>query len=270
MSFGQGLLLGAALASVMAGLPAQASGLPDCAGAVEVSNLQVLRAEKNGVLVLNDGRAVVAEGLRLPNAAQDRAPGFIGDQAVAELNDLVRGRMVTLTVHIPKEDRYGRIRTQVFFPEDDKEPWLQTAMLRRGLARVAIAPDRTECASELYAAEGEARAKRYGIWASAVYAVRNPGNVGRDIGTFQIVEGKVLNADVKEGRAYLNFGADWRTDFTVTIAPQDMKAFRAANIDPRDYVGKTIRVRGMVQSLNGPEIEIAIPQDVEVLQPPAH
>ena len=54
------------------------------------------------------------------------------------------------------------------------------------------------------------------------------------------------------GRAYLNFGADWRKDFTVTIAPQDLKSFTAAGIDPRGYSGKMVRVRGWVQYLNRP------------------
>ena len=86
-------------------------------------------------------------------------------------------------------------------------------------------------------------------------------------GTFQIVEGVVKSADVRGGRAYLNFGADWRTDFTATISPADMKLFRASGIDPRRLAGKRVRVRGWIQSLNGPEIEIAEPEQIEVLGP---
>jgi hypothetical protein len=80
------------------------------------------------------------------------------------------------------------------------------------------------------------------------------------------VQGQVLTADVKEGRAYIDFGAGWKTDFTVTIAPEDMANFRKDGVDPRDYAGKTIRVRGIVQQFNGPEIEIANPKQVEVVQ----
>ena len=76
------------------------------------------------------------------------------------------------------------------------------------------------------------------------------------------------NADLKNGRAYLNFGADWRSDFTVTIEPQDMPNFRNSGVDPRNYTGQTIRVRGIVQSLNGPEIEVANPQGIEVISGP--
>jgi hypothetical protein len=142
---------------------------------------------------------------------------------------------------------------------------MQSELLARGLARVMIAPDRTECATELFAVEAKARAAKAGIWSNPVYAVRSPDNLKNDTGTFQIVQGKVLNASLKNGRAYINFGTDWKNDFTVTVEPEDMKNFRATGVDPRDYVGQTIRVRGLVQWLNGPEIEVANPQSVEVV-----
>ncbi|MGN6515460.1 MAG: thermonuclease family protein, partial [Rhizomicrobium sp.] len=78
------------------------------------------------------------------------------------------------------------------------------------------------------------------------------------------VEGRVESAAVKS-RGYLNFGDDWKNDFTATIAPDDMKAFRAAGIDLETYPGKIVRVRGVVEWHNGPEIEIASPSDIEVV-----
>jgi hypothetical protein len=248
------------------GTAAVAAPLPSCLPPVEVAHAQVARAEQNGVLVLLDGRAVKLEGLLFPAGAKDRAPPSFQAQALAELRALTQGRDVTLAAQPPKEDRYDRIRAQILFPLGDKEPWLQVALLRRGLARVFIAPDRRECASELYGVEAQARAAHAGLWSSPTYAVRTPMNLGPgQTGSFQIVEGQVRNADVKGGRAYLNFGADWRKDFTVTIAPQDLKSFTAAGIDPRSYAGKTVRVRGWVQYLNGPEIETAAPESIEML-----
>lgn len=245
---------------------ALAAPRPSCVGSIEVSNAKVLRAEQNGVLVIADGRAVKLEGLRLPQGEADKAPKFLAGQAVAMLNDLVRGRHVSLAVHRPKQDRYGRLRAQVFLAADAHEPWLQIAMLERGLARVDIASDRPECAKALYAAEQRARTNHYGIWALDAYAVRGPETVGPYTGTFQIVEGDVIDAVVKGGRAYLNFGADWRTDFTAMIRPEDMATFRAAHVDPRDFKGHRVRLRGMVQNYNGPEIEIAAPDDIEIIK----
>lgn len=246
----------------------QAAALPGCAGPVEAHDIVVSRVERDGVLVLADGRAVRLEGLLLPAGHLDHAPAFFAAQAVDTLSGLARGRSVTLLVMIPKEDRYGRVRAQVFFAGNPDKSWLQIAMLRRGLARVSIAPERRECATELYAAEGEARAARRGIWTSDAYAVRSPDALAGTLGTFQIVEGQVMSAAIKDGRGFLDFGSDWRHDFKVMIAPRDLRRFRDAGVDPRAYSGLTLRVRGYVDRLGGPEIEAASPEAIEVVRHP--
>ena len=228
--------------------------------------MQVMRVAPNGTIVLTDGRAAKLEGILLPGGARDHAPSFLTAQAISELNDFTNGRLVTLAAKPPKEDRYGRVRAQAF---SEKGDWLQIALLRKGLARVFIAPDRDECASDLYAAEREARARNAGIWAQLGYEIRDAADVPRtDLGTFQIVQGRVTNAEVRGGRAYLNFGSNWRDDFTATVSPEDIKVFHAAGIEPIGYAGKLVRVRGVVEQLNGPEIELATPDDIEVIADP--
>jgi micrococcal nuclease len=238
------------------------SSIPSCAGTVEIGGAQLLRVERNGSVIFADGRAVHLEGIRLPGGGADRAPQNFADQALAVLTALAQAGPLALTAIPPKEDRYDRVRGQLF----NAKAWVQAELLARGLARVMIAPDRTECAAELFAVEAKARAARAGLWSNAAYAVRSPDALQRDAGTFQVVQGKVLNASLKNGRAYLNFGGDWKRDFTVTVDPEDMPNFRHTGVDPRAYVGQTIRVRGIVQWLNGPEIEVANPQSVEVVQ----
>lgn len=256
-----------ALAGMFAAGAAQAAPLPGCTSHIEVSGIEIVRVENNGVLVLHDGRAVDLEGILLPRGRRDRAPASAQRHAIDALRSLADGRDATLAAERPKEDRYGRLRAQVFFPEAHDDFWLQVAMLERGWARVNIAPDRRECAKELLAAEQDARRQHLGLWAIPAYAVRATDQLAHDTGTFQVVEGIVKNAEVHNGRAYLNFGDDWKTDFTVTISPDDMALFRKLKVDPRHYAGMRVRVRGWVQSLNGPEIEIADPEAIEVLGP---
>jgi endonuclease YncB( thermonuclease family) len=252
--------------AVLSLVPAKALAFPECAGPVEIIGAHIVRIERtNDAMVMRDGRAIHLEGIRLPHAGPDRAPAFMADRAFDAVNAMVKGRVLDITAIPPKEDRYDRVRGQVF-SDDSAEPWLQIALLRRGMARVDIAPDRAECWRELYDAEREARAAQKGLWAVPAYQVRTPDQLGADIGTFQIVQGEVLTADLHDGRAYLDFGTDYRIDFTVTISPADMANFRRDGVDPRGYAGKTIRVRGIVQQYNGPEIEIANPQQVEVVQ----
>jgi endonuclease YncB( thermonuclease family) len=241
---------------------ALAADLPDCAGGVEVAAARIVRTEQNGVLVMSDGRAVHLEGIRLPNARGDRAPAMIQVQALGALSQLANDNTLVLTAVEPKEDRYDRIRAQAFSGPD----WIQTALLKRGLARVSVAPDRIECAATLYDAEGQARAAHLGLWSVPAYAIRTPQNVAGDVGTFQIVEGKVTGADILNGIMTLSFGIGLKGEFRVTISGDDMANFRMIGVNPKGYAGKTLRVRGVVQYDSGPVIEIANPIQVEVAQ----
>ena len=98
------------------------------------------------------------------------------------------------------------------------------------------------------------------------FGVQTPNGLGNRTGTFQIVEGDVVTASVTRGRAFINFGADYRTDFTVTVEPEDMRTFRQAKFDIAGLAGKRIRVRGWVEFYNGPEITITTPAAIEVLE----
>ncbi len=139
--------------------------LPDCAGAVEVAQAHIVRVERNGALILNDGRAILLEGIRLPGA--DRPTDPIAAKALDTLRELAMKEALTLTTTPPKQDRYGRIRVQAF-----GIVWLQTELLKRGLARVTITPDRQECSPDFYEAEMEARNAKRGLWALPEFAVR--------------------------------------------------------------------------------------------------
>ena len=158
-------------------------------------------------------------------------------------------------------DRYGRVPAQVFVGGQ----WLQADMLRAGELRSA--PDRVSavCATLLLAAEEQGRTERVGSWRSGAFALRSPQQIANRAGTFQIVEGTVQTATVNKGRAYINFGADYRDDFTVTVSPEDMKLFRQAKFDVRKLAGKRVRVRGWVELYHGPEMEIASPVAIETL-----
>jgi micrococcal nuclease len=251
--------------AVLGARGACADALPACAGSAEITGTIVTRIEPNGVLITSDGLAIRMEGIRLPSAKADRAPGLYTDQAFATARQLTRATSVTLTAVPPKQDRYDRLRAQVFAASPSDTIWVQQRLLELGLARVSVSPDRTECAVEFYAAEASARANRRGIWASSAYAIRSPDSVRADIGTFQVIEGVVQTATISGGRAYLYFGADPRSDLTATISSDDLKNFDAMGVDPRAYAGKTIRLRGLVQLFNGPSIEVANPQSVEVV-----
>jgi micrococcal nuclease len=229
--------------------------LPDCAGSVEIVHARVARVEPNGALILPGGRAVLLEGIRLP--LQGDGPRFLADQALAALRDMALAGPVTFTTTPPKEDRYDRIRAQGFGRQ-----WFEVALLERGLARVAIAPDRNECAPDLYEAEDRARAKHAGIWALAAYQTRKPEEMKGTGGTFQIVDGWVTNVSSGGGRVFIDFGS--QRSFSAIVTPEDRRAFRDFDLD--GLTAKHIRIRGTVQDYRGrPEIALSNPSQIEIL-----
>ena len=158
--------------------------------------------------------------------------------------------------------RHDNARAQGFGKQ-----WLQMVLLEQGLARVAISPDRNECAPDFYEAESRARAKHAGIWALAGTAPKAPEQMVRPAapsGSFQLVEGYVTTVGFGDNRVFINFGSNGQRSFTAVVAPQDRRAFRDYDFDA--LVAHRIRVRGTVQDFRGrPQISLSNPQQIEVL-----
>ena len=229
--------------------------IPDCAGGVEIAHAHVVRVEKNGALVLEDGRAVMLEGIKLADGPQE-----LSDRALLALREMALAGPITFTAVPPKEDRYDRVRAQAF-----GEQWFQTALLERGLAKVAISPDRNECAPDLYEAEQRGQAKRAGLWALSTSAPRAPEAMkAAPNGSFQIVQGWVTHVGHSDGRVFIDFGSDGRQVFSAVIEPDDRRAFRGYDLDGLET--HHIRIRGMVQDFHGrPQIALSNPSQIELL-----
>jgi hypothetical protein len=177
------------------------------------------------------------------------------------LAKLLAGKTVDLAYADRGTDRHGDLLAYVFVGEG----LLQSRLIGDGLARAYSRSDTRRCAVPLLKREAEARTAKRGIWADAFYRIRNADELGGDIGTFQVVESKVVSVKVGRERTFLNFGPDYRTDFTVTISARDMKRLAKDGIDPASWNGKTVRVRGWLSLLNGPEIELTHAEQIELL-----
>ena len=102
------------------------------------------------------------------------------------------------------------------------------------------------------------------IWGHPYYSIVTPERAGKVTNTFQLVEGTVMDAAEVKGRVYLNFGADWKTDFTVLVPAKARKALARQGMDPATFKGRTIRVRGWLKDYNGPMIELTHPEQLEL------
>ncbi len=178
------------------------------------------------------------------------------------LSALILGRCLSILPDAPPVDRYNRLYAQVY---GDDGMWVQGELVRRGLVIVLPGLDSPERIRQLLRLEAEARANHRGLWASDTYAVRPVDEAGRYVGTLQLVEGEVHKATRVSSSIYLNFDEDWRTDFTIVIPANSLKAWKQAGVDPLQLAGKRVRVRGIIETSNGPMIEALQPEMIEVL-----
>lgn len=224
-------------------------------------------------VVLSTGAEVRLVGIQAPKLALGR-PGFktwpLGPEARAALAEIAQDRRAWTWSPGNPGDRYGRVLAHVYVEDGEgARVWLQGAMLSNGLARVYTFADNRACVEEMLAAERRARAAGLGLWALDAYRVFQADEVARlraREGFYDLVEGRVRKAAVVRGRGYLNFGDDWKTDFTVTVAPGDLRLFRREGTDFAAYEGRRVRARGWIRSFNGPVIEATHPEQIEVLE----
>lgn len=222
---------------------------------------------------MNNGLKVRLAGIQAPKLALGRK-GFIpwplGEDAKSALSILTATQSLQLFYSGLKRDRYDRALAQVYTlnTAGQRDLWLQEEMVRLGMARVYTWPDTQQDVVTLYAAERAARQAGRGMWALEYYAIRkpDPDPLAQDVDSFQIVEGIVTSVANVRGQIYLNFGANYRTDFTVAIAKSGKKSFKKAGVDPLSLEGARVRVRGWIELTNGPMIWLDHPQRLEVLE----
>ena len=219
---------------------------------------------KGPVLGARQVRLVGIQAPKLPLGRSNFLTWPLAEESKKALAALALGRTLTLSFGGAEMDRHGRLLAHLHRADG---LWLQGEMLRLGMARVYSFPDNRALAAEMLKLEQDARAARRGIWRHPFYAVRAPGETAKAIGTFQVVEGRVRKAAKAKGRIYLNFGDDWRRDFTVAIDAAAERMFRKDKVDPLSFEGRLIRVRGWLKEQNGPLIVASHPEQIERVEP---
>jgi len=219
------------------------------------------------VLELADGRLVRLAGLRGPAAGDP-----LHDGAMTALAALAAGRAMRLLPTARHPDRHGHWRAHLVRADDGL--WLNGALAAAGWVRVDPGSDPGDSASPaLLVYEAGARSHRLGLWADPAYAVWQADGLDRVdgatlAGRFHLVEGRVRAVAEMQDRTYLNFGPNWRTDFTVELARGDLRRLRKAGLEPTALEGALVRVRGWVELRNGPAIRLTAAAQIEPLADP--
>jgi len=78
------------------------------------------------------------------------------------------------------------------------------------------------------------------------------------------VEGRITGIVDRRPRIMLTFGPRQGWDFSIAIFPRNSKAFEAAYAAVAGLNGRMVRVRGLLDTRFGPQIEISNPDEIEV------
>lgn len=225
---------------------------PDWAAAEEGIVAAVLAGDS---LLLRDGRELRLAGVRVPRAPlayrdaeiwrrEEAAHRALQARAAPETSL----RFVKLA---PAHDRHRRLLVQA---SNADGLWLQEDLLSAG----AVLLDRPQGAllAPLVAAERAARETGRGLWADPAHAPLPATAAEAAIGRFAVVEGRVLAADEVRGLGYLNFGEDWREDFTIRLPRPALRQLEAQERRIEHFAGRRVSVRGWVFYSGGPMIEV--------------
>lgn len=196
-----------------------------------------------------------------------------GARATKDLEGLILGKRVELRYDGLRRDRRGRALAQVFVPQGfGKEAiWIQTALLKDGMARVHTYADNRRAIGDLWQAEREARRAGRGIWTAGPYQVRfaTAEALQGGINSFQLMEGKVVKASQRGKVMFLNFGTDEKTDVTAIVPETAFPRWPGGADALLALEGRTIRVRGYVRNSNGPSVWVDHPEQIEFIMAPA-
>lgn len=213
-------------------------------------------------VLLSNNVEVRLVGIQAPKIALGRE-NFkewpLGYDAKEALSQLILGKEVTLYYGGRKMDRYGRSLAHLFTNDNI---WVQGEMLKLGMARVYSFADNRSIVKEMLEEEYHARLQNSGIWALDFYKIKTQEDAGKYANSFQVISGRILEVAEVRSNTYLNFGEDYRSDFTIVIPNRVKRMFEEKDINLTNLKDKNIFVRGWLKYYNGPSIDLSHPEQL--------
>ncbi len=239
-----------------------------CMAPVDYSSIKVIKVIDGDTVKLANGQLLRYIGIDTPEMRIKQGGTFVYSpqplaQEATQLNrDLVEGKFVKVEFDIEKRDKYGRLLGYCFIDE----VMVNKKLVEEGLAVLYTKPPNVAYADELIAAQGQARQDKKGLWAT--YETIDQSQAHLYINQIRTVRGRIINTYDSGKAVFLNFGYNYKTDFTVVIFKSSVGLFLNKGINPVSfYRGKTVEVTGRIKEYNGPEIIVNIPEEITVINP---
>ncbi len=143
-----------------------------------------------------------------------------------------------------------------YFKSEDAKTSIQHEVLASGKVRFWSISEDYEQLREIFEVEQNADVRHY-----TIYKTAEPETVPVD--EFNIIEGEVYDVFERGDNIYINFGEDWRSDFTLRIRRYNYVSLKKqTGLDILNLKGKTLNIRGITYDYNGPAIDWTLPTQV--------
>lgn len=241
--------------------------LAGCVQGADYSHIKVIETVDGDTVLLENGTLVRYIGLDTPETRVRsgdewvESPAGMANEAKEFNRRLVEGKYVRIEFDAQARDKYNRLLGYVFV--DDV--FVNEKLLEEGYAVLYTYPPNVKYLDAFTAAQRYARRDARGLWGA--YRTIGPDEAAGWIGHIRTVRGQVKNTHQSQKAVYLNFGSDWRTDFTIVIFSNCLEYFRNQGIDPvYFYRGKTVEATARIREYNGPEMIVNSPSEIIVLK----
>ncbi len=227
--------------------------------------VQVMEITADHQLILADGTTIKLAGLLLPTQ-QDCDRLKVVCSLVERLSHYLETTLLNQIIYISDTpqyfDRDDRLLAQI---KNNEGTWVQKEILEQGLGRIITTTARPTDLTIMLPLENMARQSQKGLWRLKAFQILQTDNLNDKTDRFQIIEGTIKKTAEVRGTIYLNFGEDWRTDFTIKLEKNHRAAFANKGKDLLQTVGHKIRIRGWLFWENGPMISVYTPEQLEYL-----
>ena len=233
----------------------------------DYSQILVSEVIDGDTIRLSNGRLLRYIGIDTPEVHSKKNGKFVyepqpfAEEAKEYNRKLVEGKTVRLEFDVEKEDKYERLLAYCFIGDI----FVNAKLIEEGYAVLYTYPPNVKYAEKFRDLQTKARNNKQGLWGS--YETINPEQAFNSIGQIRTVRGKVLSTYQSAKCVFLNFGQDYKSDFTVVIFNNSFSAFREQGVDPVSfYRDKTVEVSGRIREYNGPEIIVRHPSQIELVE----
>ncbi|WP_108662261.1 thermonuclease family protein [Acuticoccus kandeliae] len=243
-----GMMARIVAAIALAAAPAAAEPCFEADEPVEIAAIDGREA-----LQLTDGRAVRLADIRIAESEK------LAARARVVLEEAGPGTLLLRPVRGAPTDRYGRLQADIVVKDTGAS--LREQIVLNGLAFVDPTVISEGCLTSLFAAERAAETAGFGLWGrpeSVLDAAR--ADLTRYTGQYALVSGTVKSVGETKRTLYLNFGENFRTDFTAIIRRADASGWGS---ELAALAGESVRIRGVLEAWNGGLIRVEHPAQIE-------